>query len=134
MSSDLPAVLLRMLALWNGDEIDPALVYVDECLANGGPGPEEVAAIVAKYRAAFPDLRWNVDDWFVAGNQYVLRMHAAGTHSGGMFSSAVGDATPSERPIVFHGIEVFEVRDDRIVDVWLGWDFGELYVALGAHL
>jgi hypothetical protein len=32
-----------------------------------------------------------------------------------------------------HGIEVFEVRDDLIVGVWIGWNYGELYAALGAR-
>ena len=30
------------------------------------------------------------------------------------------------------GLEVFEVRDDRIVAVWLTWDWSEAYASLGA--
>ena len=74
-----------MLALWNGGEADPAEVYARGCTVDGGVttfDPEEVVPEIAKYRSAFPDLRWTVDQWFAAGERYVLRMHASGTHTG----------------------------------------------------
>jgi len=137
VSDELPPVLHRMLKLWNGGDGDPADVYARECLTNGGPEtfhPEEVLPVIANYRTAFPDLRWEVENWFSASDRYVLRMKASGNHTGGAFASEIGTALPTGRPIAFHGIEVFEVRDDRIIDVWLGWDFGQLYAAVGARI
>jgi hypothetical protein len=32
------------------------------------------------------------------------------------------------------GLEVFFLDDDRIVDVWLGWDRAPIWDALGARL
>ncbi len=137
MSAELPPVLQRMLDLWNGADVDPGSVYIRDCLTDGGPEtfqPEEVTPIVAKFRSAFPDLHWEVEEWFAAGLRYVLRMRASGTHTGTTFGSAIGEAQPMGKPVAFYGLEVFELREDRIVDVWLGWDFGQLYVALGAHI
>jgi hypothetical protein len=138
MADALPPALDRMLALWNGaTDIDPADLYVAGCLLNGGPvsfEPADAAAGIADYRAAFPDLRWSVDEWFASGNRYVLRMRCTGTHTGAPFATELGEVEAAGTSVEFGGIEVFEVRDDRIVDVWLGWDRAPLLVALGATL
>jgi predicted ester cyclase len=138
MTDALPPVLERMLALWNGmTDVDPADVYAAGCFVNGGPesfDAADVIAIVSDYRAAFPNLRWSVEEWFSSGDRHVLRMRAAGTHTGGPFTTEVGIAEAAGEGIDMAGIEVFEVRDDRIVDVWLSWDRAPLLVALGATL
>ena len=137
MPNDLPPVLERMLDLWNGGEVDAAHVYVRGCAADGGAStfdPEEVMPTIAKFRSAFPDLLWSVEDWFAADNRYVLRMTATGTHTGEPFPSDIGTAQAGGHTIALRGIEVFEVANDRIIDVWLGWDFGALYATLGASL
>ena len=137
MPNELPAVLKRMLDLWNGAEVDPADVYVRGCATDGGAStfdPEEVVPVIATFRSAFPDLLWRVEDWFAVGDRYVLRMTATGTHTGEPFPSDIGTAQPGGHAIALRGIEVFEVANDRIIDVWLGWDFGALYAALGASL
>jgi predicted ester cyclase len=126
-----------MLAVWNGADVDPADVYVAGCLLNGGPDsfePAGVSATVATYLAAFPDLRWNVEEWFASGDRYVIRLRAAGTHTGGPFTTEIGTAPAAGERVEMGGLEVFEVQDDRIVDVWLGWDRAPLLVALGATL
>lgn len=133
----IPPVLSRMLELWNGSGDNPADVYAAKCLLNGGPTtfePREVEADIRTLRGAFPDVRFLVDDAFAADSRHVLKMRARGTHSGAAFDSDIGKAQPSGRAFEMHGIEVFEIRDDRIVDVWIGWNFGELYAALGARL
>jgi hypothetical protein len=138
MADALPPVLERMLDLWNGaTDLDPAEIYAAGCLTNGGPEsfePAEIIPTVATWRAAFPDLCWNVEEWFSAGDRYVLRLRAAGTHTGTPFTTAVGTAEAAGRRIDFNGLEVFEVRDDRIVDVWIGWNTTPLLAALGATL
>jgi SnoaL-like polyketide cyclase len=105
MNEALPPVLGRMLDLWNGKGVDPGDVFERV--------PDDLAATVARYRAAFPDLRWEIDDWLVIGARYVLRMHATGTHAG--------------EPFRFEGIELHTIRDDRIVDSDQVWDLGALY-------
>jgi hypothetical protein len=134
---DLPLVLQRMLELWNGGADDPAAVYASGCTLDGGPTtfePDEVAVEIASLRAAFPDLRFVVDETFSAGARHVLKMRAAGSHSGAPFRTEIGIAAPSGRPVEMRGIEVFEIKDELIVDVWVGWNFAQLYAGLGARL
>lgn len=129
----LPPVLDRMLAPWNGEEVDPRTVYVDECVLNGGEAvfdPETIPPAVEALRSGAPDLRFEVLDWFAADSRYVLRLRAAGTHRGPL-ATPIGVAPPTGQSFTMHGIEVFEVRDDLIVGVWLVWNQGELYAALG---
>jgi predicted ester cyclase len=80
-----------------------------------------------------PDFRFAVDDWFQAGTRYVLRMHAKGGHNG-VLPTPLGLAQPTGREVGVHGIEVFEVVDDRVVGVSVVWNYGELYECLGATL
>jgi hypothetical protein len=94
-----------MFELWHGEDVDPANAYASGYRVNGEGSfePEEAKAAADEFRSNHPGARFVVDDWFSAGDRYVLRMHVG-----------------SRR-----GIEVFEVRDDRIVDVWLAWDGGD---------
>jgi predicted ester cyclase len=102
MNDALPPVFARMLDLWNGIDVDARAVFE--------PVPDDLAATVARYRTAFPDLRWEIDDWLVIGARYVLRMHATGTHAGETFR--------------FEGVELHTIRNDRIVDSDQVWDLG----------
>jgi predicted ester cyclase len=115
-----------MLDLWNGADVDPADVYART--------PEDVLPTIAKYRSAFPDLRWAVDESFAVGDRYVLRMHATGTHTGEPFESEIGTAEATGGTFTMEGIEVLEIRDDRIADARQVWDVGPLYAALGARV
>ena|SRR5689334_4112637 len=133
--SGLPPVLVQMLALWNGEELDPHGIYAPGCVLNGGEAvfePEDVPPSIEALRGPSPDIRFEVLDWFEARSRYVLRLRAAGTHHGSL-TTPIGVVAPTGRDFTMHGIEVFEVRDDLITSVWLLWNYGELYAALGAQ-
>src|SRR5262249_34521610 len=105
MTDAIPAVFARMVELWNGGDIDPADVYARVA--------DDLLATIRRYRTSFPDLRWEIDRWLVAGDRYILRMHATGTYAG--------------EPFRFEGVELHTVRHDRIVDSDQVWDLGALY-------
>lgn len=135
-NAQLPAVLSRMLALWNGANVDPEHVYASPCLVDGGPvsfQPQDAVDDVATWRSAFPDLRWQVLDWFSADGRYVLRMELSGTHTGEVYRTSIGEVPPTGRRVRASGLEVFILEEDRIVDVWLGWDRALVWDALGAR-
>jgi len=137
MNEPLPAVLERMLALWNGEPVDAADVYSQVCTVDGGRAsfaPQQVEQDVRALRAAAPNMRFALEDNFTAGERHVLRLVARGTHTGEPFRTELGSAPASGAKLELRGIEVFELRDDRIVGVWLGWNFAPLYAALGARL
>jgi len=125
-------VLERLLDLWNGGDVDPRDVYGRGCTVDGGPttfDPEDVPPEIATYRSAFPDLRWSVDRWVASGERYVLRMQATGTHTGSVFDGEAGRVEATGQAFTLDGIEVIEIRDDLIVDVWQAWDMAPLYAA-----
>jgi predicted ester cyclase len=133
----MPSALERMLALWNGQPLEAGEVYANSCTVDGGRtsfGPEQVTEDVRALHAALPDVRFEIEDHFAAGDRHVLRLVARGTHSGEPFRTEIGSAPATGAAVELRGIEVFELRDDRIVDVWLGWNFAPLYAALGARL
>ena len=111
MSEPLPEVLERMLALWNGEAVDAADVYSQVCTVDGG-------------RATFSPQQVEDD---------VRALRAAAPHTGEPVGTELGSAPASGARLELRGIEVFELQDDRIVDVWLGWNFAPLYAALGAR-
>ncbi len=125
-----------MVALWHGEDIDPATVFAHGCVLNDGEStydPKDVVPWIASLRTAFPDIRFTIAAWFVADTRYVLRFQATGTHAG-PFATEIGTAQPTGRAFTAHGIEVFDVRNDRIVGVWEAWDWRKVYAVLGARI
>jgi hypothetical protein len=135
MGNPFPPVLARMVALWNGEDIDPVSIFARGCRMNDGEStyePEEVLPWIANLRAAFADLHFEVAGWFAADHRYVVRFKATGTHTGS-FNTEIGEAEATGERFTVHGIEVFEVDADRIVGVWEAWDWRNLYASLGAR-
>jgi steroid delta-isomerase-like uncharacterized protein len=131
-----PPVLDRMLELWNGGDVELAdEVYAPECIGADGKtfGPDEVRAEVQRLRDAFPDQRFEVERELATGRETVLCLRWHGTHRGA-YESPVGTIEPTERPFSVRGIEIFEVRDDRITGVRLTWDLAGLLSQLGVRL
>jgi len=77
------------------------------------PGPDGQKQIARTFRAAFPDLRWDVDFLVGEGDMVVGRWTASGTHDGPWAGVA-----PSGRPMRFSGINVFRFADGRVVEIW----------------
>ena len=46
------------------------------------PGREGVGQLFAMFRAAFPDVRWDVQDVFADGDTVIVRTHVSGTNEG----------------------------------------------------
>jgi predicted ester cyclase len=131
----LPAVLTRMLDLWNGANVDPATVYAPVCSENGTSTftPEDIVGDVARLRAGLGDLHFQVDGWAAAADWYLLRMSAEGAHRGELLTP-LGVAAPTGKRLRLSGLEAFQIHGDRIVAVWLAWNWSDAYRALGATL
>jgi predicted ester cyclase len=135
MDDQLPDTLTRMVAFWNGEVVDPGTVFAPGCVLNDGEatyGPSDVVPWVRKLHDAFSDIRFEVVAWFAAETRYVVHFRAHGTHTG-TFQTEIGTAPPTGKSFAVHGIEVFDLRDGRVVAVWEAWDWRNLYAALGAH-
>jgi predicted ester cyclase len=112
-----------MLALWNGGDVDA----IDEIYAP--EYAEETREEILQLRRAFPDQRFDVERELIADDAVVLCLHWHGTHRGA-FVSPLGEISPTGRPFSIRGIEIFDVRDDRVVGIRMGWDLAALVAQL----
>ena len=128
-------MLERLLRLWNGEAVDPATVYAPGCVEDGTStfDPEDVVPQIAALRGGSSDLWFTAEEWFGDGHRYTVRLRAGGTHDGTL-PTGLGLAPATGQEFVIRGVEAFTVEDDRVVAVWTGWNWGDLYEKLGARL
>jgi steroid delta-isomerase-like uncharacterized protein len=91
------------------------------------PGPVGQKEIAAAFRAAFPDLTWDVDFILADGDFVAGRWTATGTHLGPW-----AGVEPTGRTMSFSGINVFRFSDGRVVEIWNHRDDLGLMQQLGA--
>jgi steroid delta-isomerase-like uncharacterized protein len=135
MSEANKAIVLRFYEeLWNNGNFDAAdeLVaadYVRHDLRPGEapPGPAGQKAVAAKFRAAFPDVRMDVEALVAENDLVVARWTMTGTHSG-----AWGEVAPTGRTVRFSGVNFFRIADGKIAEIWNVRDDLGLREQLGA--
>jgi predicted ester cyclase len=89
-------------------------VYVDHDPPFGGAGTVDGwRAMAAMIRDAFPDWRSDLHALYAEGDIVVERFTASGTHKGEIFG-----IPPSETVCTLAGINIFRVRDGKIVERW----------------
>jgi steroid delta-isomerase-like uncharacterized protein len=91
------------------------------------PGPEGQKEIAAAFRAAFPDLAWELDFVLADGDFVAGRWTATGTHLGQW-----AGVEPTGRTMRFSGINVFRFSDGKVVEIWNHRDDLGLLQQLGA--
>jgi predicted ester cyclase len=106
--------------VWNqGDLAAVDDFFGDEFTTFGHRGEDAralVGAIVATWRAAFPDLRFEIEAEIVSEDAAVHLVTCRGTHTGTFEHPAFGKLTPSGRPFAVD--QMHRVRDGRIVQHW----------------
>lgn len=124
-----------LLEIWSEGRLD----LVDELYApdyidhvNRGPEPAEVHGpgglkdAVTLFRAAFPDLRYTIDDEMAERDLVMTRFSARGTHLGPFLG-----AEPTGKAIAYTGMDVNRIVDRRIVESWVQYDALGLLQQLG---
>jgi ketosteroid isomerase-like protein len=81
-------------------------------------GIEGMRELVSAYRAAFPDVRFTVEDIVAEGDRVVVRFTAVGTQRGESISVSV--------------IDLLRLRDGQIVEDWERFDLLNMLTQLGA--
>ena len=93
--------------------------------AQGGiAGAKQVACM---FLAAFPDVRFTVEDLIAEGDRVVARLTQCGTHYG-MFLGL----PPTGKRVQITGIEIFRFAGGKIVEHWNNYDDLGLFQQLGA--
>jgi steroid delta-isomerase-like uncharacterized protein len=107
----------------SGDVSTADSVFAPDCVIhiNGSPEPnltvEGFKQMVAGLLAAFPDLRFTVEDQIVAGDKVATRWIAEGTNSG-----AFGSVPPTGRRMRIGGLILDRVAAGQVVERWEQWD------------
>lgn len=113
--------------LWNRGNLDAA----DELVAQGDvrhdlragdapPGPAGQKAVAEKFRAAFPDVRLEVEALAAEGALVAARWTIFGTHTGRLGRRRTDGAEHR-----FSGVNFFRIADEQIAEIWnLGDDLG----------
>jgi predicted ester cyclase len=89
--------------------------------------PEDIKAYVETYGRAFPDLQYTIDSIHEVDGTLVVRWSMAGTHESDLFGIESTGGVFAE-----DGIDIFEVEDGRIAEVWSAWDTLKMMQALDA--
>jgi steroid delta-isomerase-like uncharacterized protein len=93
------------------------------------PGPAGQAKVAADFRAAFPDLRMVVDLILAEGDLVAARWTTEGTNTGPW-----GGNPPSGKPARFSGVNIFRIREGKVVELWNHRDDLGLMQQLGAEI
>ncbi len=77
------------------------------------PGIEGINEVITTCRAAFEHLNVTIEDIIAEGNNVVARFTARGIHKGNFMGlPATG------KPITMTGIEIFRIKDGKIIELW----------------
>lgn len=95
--------------------------------AGQGSGTGGVGIKVAALRAAFPDLKFELEALIAEHDLVAARWHAKGTHQG-----ALGDIAPTGQRVMMRGMDFYRVEFGRIAEHWDCTDQLGLLTQLGA--
>jgi steroid delta-isomerase-like uncharacterized protein len=107
-------------------------VFAADCVIhiNGSPDPDLSVAgfqqMVAGLLAAFPDLRFRIEDQVVAGDRIATRWVAEGTNS-----APFGNVPATGRRVRVDGLILDHVVDGRVAERWELWDQAGMMQQLG---
>jgi steroid delta-isomerase-like uncharacterized protein len=77
------------------------------------PGVEGINEVITACRAAFEHLNVTVEDMIAEGNTIAARFTARGVHKGNFM-----DLPTTGKPITMTGIEIFRIKEGKIVELW----------------
>jgi steroid delta-isomerase-like uncharacterized protein len=117
--------------VWNrGDEAAIDRYIAADAAGNDptfGAGREAFRAQWRKWRAAFPDLHFAVEDLVAEGDKVVTRWTLTGTHQGEFLGIA-----PTGRAVSVAGMSLDRIAGDQIAEGFDAWDELGLHRQLGA--
>lgn len=93
--------------------LDPSFVNHDPPFPGAPDGPEGMRQAATMFRQALPDWHSEVDQLVAEADIVVERFTAGGTHRADLMGAAATGKT-----IVLHGINIFRVDGDKIVERW----------------
>lgn len=115
------AVIMRFYEeVWNKGNVDVALeVFADDYIrhdlrpGNALPGGAGQRKIAAEFRAAFPDIHQEIELMIAENDLVAARWTTTGTNTG--FWNGL---PPTGKAIRYSGVNIFRLKDGKIVEIW----------------
>jgi steroid delta-isomerase-like uncharacterized protein len=89
-------------------------------------GPEGLKGFFTAYRAAFPDLKIEIDDLVAADEKVVISFSLTGTHKDDLMGIAATD-----KQVKVHGIVMSRFEEGKIIEEWEILDQLTMFQQLG---
>lgn len=107
---------------------DPAIAFYDPAIIPGGQamGLDAVKRFFTTFFTAFPDVRFEIDDFFAEDDKAAIRFTWTGTHRATFLGITI-----TERHVVVPGIDIFHIANGKIAEVRVAFDRLELIEQLG---
>jgi predicted ester cyclase len=112
---------------WMAQHISPDFVRHDPGLPFEVRGPEGVAQLHDALMPAFPDMELPFADFVAEGDKVLVRLSVQGTHTG-----PFGELAATGRRIDIGVMDLFQIRDDVLVEHWALLDNLGMMRQLGA--
>jgi len=134
MPSDPKAVVRRLYdEVWNLRKFDvvseliaPSHALNDPHLTGAAVGPEAYRRILSQFIAAFPDLRFTVQDMLAENDRVAVSWNISGTHQ-----RPFRGVPATHREISFDGVSVSVVSEGKIIESYVTLDYFTLLLQLG---
>jgi steroid delta-isomerase-like uncharacterized protein len=134
MPIDSKTIVRRLYEdVWNkrkleavSDLFSPSHALRDNNSSGSSVGPEAYRIQVAMYLAAFPDLRFAIEDTVAEKDKLVTSWTITGTHKGEFLG-----VRPTNKKITIEGITIHYLANGKIIDSNVSWDALGLMRQLG---
>lgn len=94
--------------------------FLDHDPMPGQPaGVQGAEYVVSTMNAAYPDLRFTVDDLLAEGDRVAMRWTLRGTHRGPFLGRP-----PTGRPVQLCATTIWRIKDGKVTERWAGWKPG----------
>jgi len=90
-------------------------------------GIEGVKQLVSRFRTAFPDIHYTLEDEIVERDKVVTRWTARATHKGDW-----AGITPTNKQVIYTGMNIFRIAGGKIVEEYFEFDSCNFLQQLGA--
>ncbi len=122
--------------VWNERKFEVIKEVISESHALGDPtisgaavGPEAYRKQVDRFLAAFPDLRFMIDDTVSEKDKMVLAWRITGTHKGEFLG-----VPATGKKLTITGITINEISEGKILESAVIWDALGLLQEMGAEM
>lgn len=89
-------------------------------------GSTEAINFLGTLQAAFPDLRFDIQDVFACNDRIAMHCLISGTHKADLLG-----ASPTGQRVAFSGINIYRFEEGKIAEVWQLWDWAAVLSQIG---